>query len=384
MVGRAVEERPRIARSIAREDYNADVQGALVARRKLPQKPATPAELKYRFAAPARIAPEPEPELEPLSLGDDPEAAATRELIKRLGFHEFIREFWEIADPAAKFVDNWHIGAIAEHLQAISAGQIRDLVISLPPRHGKSVVTATLWPAWHWVEREAKFNWLFASYDINLCIRDAQRMHELFKSTKFRRVYPDWTLRPGLPAFKSYRNAFQGRRMGTSPDSKATGHGSHIQVVDDPLKPDDAASKTESRLKKIQRWYGSTMSSRIDGDPEAFRRVVIMQRLHEADLAGHCLDQGFQHLCIPFRHVEKVTWDRGSSLNFQDPRKKIGETIHKKMWPEAAAQRLEKAMSSPSAIAAQLQQDPTPKSGGFVERQWFRKFWTPPKAVFHV
>ena len=66
-------------------------------------------------------------------------------------FREFIPLAWETVEPARPFLSNWHIDAIADHLQAVADGQITKLVINIPPGHAKSLLVSVLWPACRWL-----------------------------------------------------------------------------------------------------------------------------------------------------------------------------------------------------------------------------------------
>ena len=66
----------------------------------------------------------------------------------RRSFHEFVRQPWPILEPATPFVDGIHVCAICQHLQAVSKGRIRNIIINVPPGHAKSLLTGVFWPAW--------------------------------------------------------------------------------------------------------------------------------------------------------------------------------------------------------------------------------------------
>src|ERR1700676_2595803 len=76
---------------------------------------------------------------------------------------EFVRQAWPIVEPSTPFVSGWHIDAIIEHLEAVTRGQIRNLLINVPPRHMKSLLVSVFWPAWEWI-RQPQRRWLFSSY----------------------------------------------------------------------------------------------------------------------------------------------------------------------------------------------------------------------------
>ena len=104
---------------------------------------------------------------------------ATRQL------REFVRQAWPIIEPSTPFVPGWHIYAIIEHLEAISRGQIRKLLINVPPRHMKRLLVSVFWPAWEWI-RWPDRRWLFASYAESLAIRDNVRSRRLIQSAWYQ------------------------------------------------------------------------------------------------------------------------------------------------------------------------------------------------------
>ena len=85
---------------------------------------------------------------------------------------EFTRQSFEIIEPGQEFVDNWHLGSIAEHLEAVTRGDLRNLVINIPPGCMKSILTSVCWPAWDWAN-DPTLRILNASYGVDLAIRDA-------------------------------------------------------------------------------------------------------------------------------------------------------------------------------------------------------------------
>ncbi len=115
------------------------------------------------------------------------------ELAKR-EFREFVRLAWSQAEPAYPFLPNWHIDAIADHLQAVTEGQIQRLLINIPPGHAKSLMVSVLWPAWIWA-REPKWRGIFCSYGAELAIRDSVRCRAVITSPWYRETFqPTWKL----------------------------------------------------------------------------------------------------------------------------------------------------------------------------------------------
>lgn len=293
--------------------------------------------------------------------------AIVRELVDRGGLHEFIRQFWDTFVPSP-FVDNWHVGAVCDYLEAVTLGQIKNLVINIPPSTSKTSIVSIAWPAWYWtLKPEAKF--LVASFDHDLTLQSADLMMSILRSEKWGSAYPYVTLGGKTPARHMVRNTVGGFRFSTTPKGKATGRHVNVAIIDDPLKPDDVISGQKSALEAAQRWFDGTLPTRAV-DPRTFARVLIMQRLHTDDLAGSCLSRGYESLILPMRQTRRTLWAR-------DPRKE-GELLWPERYPETKVRELEIELGREAS--AQLQQDPTPGTGGFIEEPWTRlEYIEPPK-----
>src|ERR1035438_3593256 len=123
---------------------------------------------------------------------------------------EFVRQAWAVVEPSTPFVPGWHIDAIVEHLEAISHGQIRNLLINIPPRHMKSLLVAVFWPAWEWI-RWPERRWLFSSYGAQLSIRDSVKCRRLIESTWYQRL---WGNTYALTGDQNAKSRFDNDRSG--------------------------------------------------------------------------------------------------------------------------------------------------------------------------
>lgn len=316
------------------------------------------------------------PELEDLALQID-DSALTRELCSpgRGGLHEFIRTFWPVVEPGAIFRDEWFIGAIAEHLEAVSCREIKELVISVPPGSGKTTIVSIMWPAWHWTFDPAH-RWLAASYDDGIATKAASKMIEVVSSPSYCEAWPELQFDPKKKRLKEFANKHGGTRVSTTIGGGTTGKHAHTQFVDDPMKASEARNSKAHEDKRV--WWNETMSTRTAKDRGAdyIARLVVMQRLAENDLAGVCLEQGYEHLCLPMRYVPNPWWDRGSTLPKQDPRTIPGQILTAAHSEETLALD-EKRLGSAQAVEAQFQQNPIPDKGGIVEKDWLtRRIWT--------
>jgi predicted phage terminase large subunit-like protein len=302
----------------------------------------------------------------------DAAIAAERELCRR-SFASFVRRAWPYVDPSA-YVHGRHIAMIAEHLHAMALGRLQPgrsqrLLVNVPPRHSKSTIVDILWPAWCWGPGGLPhLRFLFTSHREDLAERDSRTFRRLIKSAWYRRRWGEsFDLVDDLVG--RVNNTRGGHRIATSL-SGITGEGGDFVVLDDPHSVEKAES--DAIRTQVVELCDFSVSTRVN-DPRAGGVVLIMQRLHESDYAGHLLErEGAQwdHLCLPARfEVDHPTPIR-SSLGATDWRVTEGELLWPERWSDEALERLESSLG-PYASAGQLQQRPSPKSGGLFQREWF-------------
>jgi hypothetical protein len=289
-----------------------------------------------------------------------------------LSLRDFIRQGWHVPEPQTPFVDGWHLGAICEHLEAITRGEIRNLILNMPPRHMKSMALV-FWMVWEWTF-QPWVRWLFSSYDGKLSIRDSLKCRRLIQSPWYQERWGHVYRLTGDQNTKGrFENDQTGYRIATSVDGAATGEGGDRIIVDDPhnVREADSDDVRESAIT----WWRESMSSR-GNDPKTVAKLIVMQRIHEKDLSGTMLELGgYDHLMLPAEYEParaKVT-----SLGWADPRTKAGELLWPDRFgpPEIAALKLE--LGSYGA-AGQLQQAPAPAAGGIVKKEWWRFYETTP------
>src|SRR5215472_4356831 len=116
-------------------------------------------------------------------------AEIDRELAKR-HLREFVLQAWPIVEPSTPFMPGWHIDAIIEHLEAVTRGQIRNLLINVPPRHMKSLLVSVFWPTWEWIKHPER-RWLYSSYAASLSIRDSVKFRRLIESHFYQSRWGD-------------------------------------------------------------------------------------------------------------------------------------------------------------------------------------------------
>jgi predicted phage terminase large subunit-like protein len=302
--------------------------------------------------------------------------ATDRAIVAKGTLYDFFAMVWPMIDPAPLTL-NWHLEEKCKHLEAVSAGLIRKLIINEPPGFGKSNTVNVIWNAWEWVKRpQTKF--LYASFDASLVgTRDGGKVIKLLQSDWFRLRWGD-LLSPGKPAASWFETKAGGFRFSTSPGGKGTGRHANIRVVDDPNKPKDVSgggTMTRTALRAVSEWAANTLSSRAT-DLRTVRDVLIMQRLHEDDLAGEMLAKGgWVHLCLPMVFDPAsacfTEWSGGSG---GDRRTFAGELLFPERAPQEVVDELKNDKMGPDVFEAQCQQNPVRPGGTVFRREWW-KFW---------
>jgi predicted phage terminase large subunit-like protein len=280
--------------------------------------------------------------------------------------YEFVKQSWHVVEPSIPFIGSWHIEEICEHLEAITMGDIKRLLINIPPRHSKSTIVSVMWPAWEWiVHPEQKF--LCASYSGNLSTRDNLKTRRLLQSNWYQDRWKHmFELSGDQNAKQRFENDKTGYRLATSVGGTATGEGGSRLILDDPHGAQ--AAQSEVMRNSDLEWFDMVWSTRLN-NPKTDAMVTVMQRLHERDISGHIIDdiKGWEHVCIP------AEWDgksRKTVLGPYDPRKVKGELICPERFGKKEITNLKQLLGA-YGTAGQLQQDPVPSQGGILKTEFF-------------
>ena len=307
--------------------------------------------------------------------------------IPDLTLKEFVREAWPLVEPASPFIDGWHIDVICDHLQAVTFGQIPNLIINIPPRHMKSLLTNVFWFCWEWTFQPWT-RWMFASYSEGLVMRDSLRCRRIITSPWYQERWGyKFQLSGDQNQKKRFDNSESGFRFSTTVGGQGTGDGGNRRVIDDPLKAGDAFSDVVR--ESVNFWWDITMANREEsGDSTT---VLIMQRLHDDDLTGHILEKAeaggreFEVVCLPAEYEpDRNTWAFTDMP--KDPRTQFGELL----WPERFSPKklAQLKVELGQEYQPQYQQNPSPPGGGIWQLAWWQ-YWHPanmtmPDVVHHL
>lgn len=284
-----------------------------------------------------------------------------------LTLQAFIAQAWSIVEPSTPLAWNWHLDVLCDLLTQVTQGAIKRLIVNVPPGTGKSLLISVFWPAWEW-SLDPSLRHIIASYSDENPIRDNLKLRTIVQSLWYQRAFPHVRLSSDQAAKVRFDTTARGFRLATSVGGAGTGEHPDRINIDDPLKA--KAVRSAAKLEECNEWFDGTIATRIARDPAI---VLVMQRLHLADLTAHLLARagrrtpenpsGWELVCFPMR------FDPARA----DPRD-IRTVPDQLLWPERWTEekvRAEEIALGPYGSAAQLSQNPVPAGGGLIKREWF-------------
>lgn len=300
-----------------------------------------------------------------------------RELCRR-SLAQFAQRAWHVLEPAAELKWGWALDAICMHLESVTNGQIKRLLMNVPPGSMKSLLTGVIWPAWEWGPRgmpEQRF--VGTAHEETLAIRDNRKCRDLITSEWYQALWPI-EMAADLNGKREFGNTKKGFRQARAFTSMTGVRGDRV-ILDDPISADNANSP--AALEEARLAFTETLPTRVNNSDSAI--VVVMQRLNEKDVSGIIkeMDLPYTHLWIPMRFEpgRRCT----TSIGWTDPRTKEGELMFPERFPEEDVAALEKVLGS-YGTAGQLQQRPAPRGGGIIKESWFRYYTALPRLEFRT
>ncbi len=297
----------------------------------------------------------------------------------------FMKEFWQEVSTD-EFKPNWHIEYLCRELEKL-ARQVADnkpreydLIINVPPGTTKSITCSVMfepwcWTNWHWIR------FIVSSYSDSLSLEHAEFSRDIVRSKKFQTYFPDLDIKQDKDTKSNFRLVrkefneagrvtkinFGGNRYSTSVGGTLTGFHAHILIVDDPLNPQQAASKV--KLNTANRWIEQTLSTR-KVDKAVTPTIMIMQRLHQDDPTGHMLAKkkaNVKLICLPgeIRNYAKQVNPPELKDLYEDG---LLDPV-RMSWP--VLKDLEADLGQ-YGYAGQIGQNPTPPGGGMFKVDFFQ------------
>ena len=287
-------------------------------------------------------------------------------------FSAFVRLMWGVVEPKPL---EWgrHMQTVCDALQAVAEGKCKRLIVNIPPGFSKSLITSVFYPAWKWL-RNPSDRTLYLSRSDKVGSRDSDRFRTLIKSEEYRSIVDKlpnpWRIR--IDQVELVANTAKGRRECAALGSGNTGKRADAIVIDDPHDVSEAIEgapeRIAERMGEAAQNFDQVLQSRLN-DKRTDPIILIMQRLHEGDLSGHCMkvtnDDGtpeWRTLILPMRYDPEIA----------DPcdwRTIPGELLDPDRFPEEVVRKDEKALGAQAS--GQHGQRPVAATGGmFPVAQW--------------
>src|SRR5713226_1386179 len=298
-----------------------------------------------------------------------PENASPQEVLRailRTDFRAFVDYVFRVLRPTTPFKPNWHIDAMAHKVSQIASGEVKRLIIAVPPRHLKSIIASVALPAWYLGHNPSE-RVVCVSYSAELAKTHANDFRRVVKDPLYQAVFPRMRVERETDA--EIQTTLRGRRYATSIQGTLTGRGGNLFIIDDPLKPGDASS--DVTREGVIEWYRSTLVTRPD-DKQTARIIVVMQRIHVDDLVGYLLDSdaGYEVLSLPAVAQSTTTYDLGGGRTHT---REKGDLLHPAHEPAEVLREIKKGMGS-MLFSAQYQQAPEPAGGKIIKRKMLKYY----------
>jgi predicted phage terminase large subunit-like protein len=285
-------------------------------------------------------------------------------------FVAFVIRCYQFLNPGQPLEAAWYILAICHQLLRCERGEITRLIINLPPRHLKSMITSIAFPAWLLGHDPGK-RVAVVTYGQELCSDLAREFRRVVESDWYRSYFPDTDFTKKTETEMVTPEG--GYRLTTSVGGALTGRGAELIILDDPLKAQDAYSP--AARNQLDEWVKSALITRLN-QPGTGVIILVQQRLHEDDLTGRLLkrSRAWHHLRLPAIAEQADTIPIGD--NGAVHHRAIGELLRPRDLGQHVLDDIKANMATMN-FEAQYQQTPLPEQGNIIKRQWFSYYDEP-------
>jgi predicted phage terminase large subunit-like protein len=257
-----------------------------------------------------------------------------------------------------------------QKLEAVEAGEIRRLIITEPPRHGKSLLTCQIFPCW-FLGRHPDRSVICATYGQDLSDDFGRRVRNLLADPLHRAIFPGCRLSNDSASQRRFDLIPGGSYFAVGRGDAITGRGANLMVIDDPLK-DREEAYSETIRRKLHDWFGSVAYTRLAPDAGV---VVVSTRWHEDDVVGWLLrehgDEGWELLNLP------------AIAESDEGFRKAGEALWPERFPLSRLEQIRQAVGG-AAWAALYQQRPSAAEGAVFRREWWRTYGEAPGSFKRI
>ena len=289
---------------------------------------------------------------------------------------------------APSLVSDWemgkHIEVISNKLQEIQDGDLKRLMVFLPPRSSKSVICSKLFPAWY-IGQNPNHEILTVSHSDQLSSDFGRSVRDIVNSETFQEIFTDVKLRQDVRAAGKWQTNQKGSYYAAGVRSQIAGRGAHIAILDDVMSEEDSFSSAGRRY--VKEWWPSGLRTRIMPNGSI---VIINTRYHHDDLCGWLLKQEREmqdYGTIPWEVIKIPAWvDEETSELLDLP---VGSSYFPEWKPEEILKIDEeeiKATNGTKYWESLYMQNPTPEEGGLIKKRWI-EWWPhedPPACEFII
>lgn len=287
----------------------------------------------------------------------------------------FVQKAFATLEPGTAYRHNWHVDHLCWQLTRVARGELRRLIITVPPRSMKSITVSVGFTAWLMGHDPAK-RIICVSYAEDLARKLSVDARTLMSSPWCRELFPGLDFASPRPRTMELVTTQQGYRFAAGMNGAILGRGADLIVVDDPIRATDALSQAERW--RVNEAFDNTLYTRLN-DKRTGAIVMVMQRLHEDDLVGHVTRGGdWEVVSIPAIATEDRAYrlsDHPGDVHLR----RAGEVLHEVREPRVILEAIRRAQGS-LVFSAQYQQAPIPPEGNIVKREWLRTYKEPPAA----
>ena len=259
-----------------------------------------------------------------------------------------------------------HHEAIARVLEEVEKGTIPRLIVTLPPRAGKSELISRKFPAW-FLGRNPRKSVIFGTYNDEFATEFGSEVRFLMRSSYYQQVFPGINFRKGEQAAGRQKLQQGGSLYFAGRGTSIVGRGGDLIILDDLIK-DAVEANSETIRAQTWDWFNKVITTRF-ADADA-RVVIVMTRWHEDDLVGRLTDP--ENRC--FNELEAQAWkiiNIPAIAKEDDP---LGREVGELLWPERFPMAMLESQKrrDPRGFYALYQQSPVIEDGDLFRREFFR------------
>ena len=272
-------------------------------------------------------------------------------------------------EPGTAFQPNWHLEHLCHALSRVLRGEVRRLIINVPPRSGKSLLASVAFPMFA-MGHDPTRRIICVSHTESLTRKFSIDRRTIALTPWYGQLFPEMRLTNKRPRDLELTTTLAGSIFAAGAGGAILGRGADLIIVDDPLKGMDGLS--EAKRRNIAEFYDNTLSTRLN-DKKTGAIVIVMQRLHEDDLVGHVMrKEEWEVVSLPSIATEprayQLSFDTGDIYHRQ-----AGEALDQVREPLEVLE-IQKRIQGSLMFSAQYQQNPIPAEGNVVKREWLRTY----------